>query len=79
MYRNGSGKDVSKRIKDERMKNERITEIKKVKGKADILNILEKKRKQRYVQVKRMPEERITKLIMDWLPRRRRKRRERRR
>ena len=56
MYRNGSGKDVSKKIKDERTKNERITEIKKVKGKADILNIIQKKRQQWYFHVKRMPE-----------------------
>jgi hypothetical protein len=45
-----------------------------VKGKPDIIDIIEQKRLQRYGHVKRMPEERITKLIMDWIPRERRKR-----
>jgi hypothetical protein len=36
-----------------------------VKGKPDIIGIIEQKRLQWYVHVKRMPEERIPKLIMD--------------
>jgi hypothetical protein len=42
-----------------------------VKGKPDII---EKKRLQLYGHVKRMPEERIPKLIMEWKPQERRKR-----
>jgi len=58
----------------ERIKNEHIKELMGVKGKPDIIDILGKKRLQRYGHVKRMPEERIPKLIMDWIPRKRRKR-----
>ena len=39
-----------------------------------IIDIIEKKRLQLYSHVKRMPEERIPKLIMEWLPLERRKR-----
>ena len=42
-----------------------------VKGKPDII---EKKRLQWYGHVKRMPEDRIPKLIMEWVPLERRKR-----
>jgi len=45
-----------------------------VKGKPDIIDIIEEKRLQWYGHVKRMPEERNPKLIMDWIPRERRKR-----
>ena len=45
-----------------------------VKGKPDIIDIIKKKRLQRYGHVKRMPEERISKLIMEWVPLERRKR-----
>ena len=45
-----------------------------MKGKTDSIDIIEQKRLQRYGHVKRMPEERIPKLIMDWIPRERRKR-----
>ena len=38
------------------------------------LFLIEQKRLQWYGHVKRMPEERIPKLIMDWIPRERRKR-----
>jgi hypothetical protein len=48
----------------ERIKNEHIKEIMGVKGKPDIKDIIEKKRLQWYGHVKRMPEERIPKLIM---------------
>jgi len=40
-----------------------------VKGKPDIIDIIQKKRLQWYGHVKRMSEERIPKLIMDWIPR----------
>jgi hypothetical protein len=39
-----------------------------VKGKPNIIDIIEKKRQQWYGHVKRMPEERIPKLIMEWIP-----------
>ena len=57
-----------------RIKNEHIKEIIGVKGKPDITDITEQKRLQWYGHVKRMPEDRIQKLIMDWIPRERRKR-----
>jgi len=49
----------------ERVKNEDIKEIMRVKGKPDIIDTIEQKRLQWYGHVKRMPEERIPKLIMD--------------
>ena len=58
----------------ERIKNEHTKEIKGVKGKPDVIDIMEGKRLQWYSHVKRMPEERIPKLIMPWIPRERRKR-----
>ena len=45
-----------------------------VKGKPDIIDIIQKKRLQWYGHVKRMPEERIPKLIMEWISLERRKR-----
>jgi hypothetical protein len=45
-----------------------------VKGKPDIVDSTEKKRLQWYGHVKRMAEERIPKLIMEWIPQERRKR-----
>ena len=45
-----------------------------VKVKPNIICIIEKKRLQWYDYVKRMPKKRITKLIIDWIPRERRKR-----
>jgi len=45
-----------------------------VKGKPGIRDIIEKKRLQWYAHVKRMPEERIPKLITEWIPLERRKR-----
>jgi hypothetical protein len=59
----------------ERTKNEHIKEIMGMKGKPDITDIIEKKRLQWYGNIKRMPEERIQKLIMEWIPWERRKRR----
>ena len=58
----------------ERVKNEHTKEIVGVKGKPDITYIIKKKRLQWYGHVKRMPEERIPKLIMEWTPMERRKR-----
>jgi len=52
----------------ERTTNESVKEIMGVKGKPDIIDTIEKKRLQRYGQVNRMPEERIPKLIMEWMP-----------
>ena len=51
-----------------------MKEIMGVKGKPDIIDIREKKRLQWYGHVKSMPEERIPKLIMVWIPWQRRKR-----
>ena len=61
----------AKKSRMERTKNEHIKEIMGVKGKPDII---EKKRLQWYGHVKRMPEEKIPKLIMDWVPLESRKR-----
>jgi hypothetical protein len=49
----------------EKIKNENIKEIMGVKGKPDII---EKKRLQWYGHIKRMPEGRIPKLILEWVP-----------
>ena len=45
-----------------------------MKGRPDTIDIIEQKRLQWYGHVKRMPGERIPKLIMEWIPRERRKR-----
>jgi len=55
----------------ERIKNEHIKKIMGVKGKPnfiDIIDVIEQKRLQWYGHVKRMPEERMPKLIMDLIP-----------
>jgi len=65
---------AARKSRMERIKNEHIKEIMGVKGKPNIIDIIEKKRLQWYGQVKRMPEERIPKLVMDSKPRERRKR-----
>ena len=64
----------AKKSRMERTKNEHIKEIMGVKGKPDIIDILEKKRLQWYGYVKRMSEDRLPKLIMEWIPLERRKR-----
>jgi hypothetical protein len=46
-----------------------------VKEKPDIIDIIERKRLQWYGHVKRMQEDRLLKLIMEWIPGERRKRR----
>jgi hypothetical protein len=58
----------------ERIKNEHIKEIMGVKEKSDIIDIIERKRLQWYDHVKRMQEERLPILIMEWIPGERRKR-----
>jgi hypothetical protein len=45
-----------------------------VKGKPDTTDIIEKKRLQWYGHVKRMPEGRILKSIMEWIPGEKKKR-----
>jgi hypothetical protein len=52
----------------ERIQNEQIKKTIAVKGKPDITDTIEKKRLQWNGHVKRMPEERIPKLIMEWIP-----------
>jgi len=58
----------AKKSRMERTKNEGIKEIMGVKGQPDIID------KKWYGHVKRMPAERIPKLIMEWIPLERRKR-----
>ena len=58
----------------ERIKNEHIKGIMEVKWKPNTIDIIQQKRLQWFGQVKRMPKERIHKLIVDWIPRERRKR-----
>jgi hypothetical protein len=57
----------------ERIKNEHIKEIMGVKGKSDIIDIIQKKRLQWYGHARWMPEERIPKLIMELIPLERKK------
>jgi len=65
IYRNGCATEISKKIKDgKNKKSEHIKEIMGVKGKPDIIDIRAGKTTM-YGYVKRMPEERILKLIMD--------------
>jgi hypothetical protein len=64
----------ARKSKMERIKNEHIKEIMGVKWKPDIIDIIKKKRLQWYGHVKRIPEDRIPKLIMEWIPWERRKR-----
>jgi hypothetical protein len=54
--------------------NIHVKEIMGVRGKPDIIDIIEKKRLQSYGHVRRMSEEIIPKLIMEWIPEGRRKR-----
>jgi hypothetical protein len=72
IYRNGCTKEISKKIKDG--KNKKMKKIMGVKEKPDIIDIIERKRLQWYGHVKRMHEERLPKLIMEWIPGERRKR-----
>jgi hypothetical protein len=64
----------ARKSRRERIKNEHIKEIMGVKGKPDIIDIIERKRLQWYGHVKRMQEERLPKLIMEWIAGERRKR-----
>jgi hypothetical protein len=63
-----------KKSKIEIIKNKYIKEIMGVKEKPDIIDIIERKRLQWYGHVKGMQEERLPKLIMEWIPGERRKR-----
>jgi hypothetical protein len=60
--------------KIEGIKNEHIKEIMGVKEKPDIIDIIERRRLQWFGHVKRMQEERLPKLIIEWIPGERRKR-----
>jgi hypothetical protein len=64
---------LARKSRLEKIKNENIKEIMRVKGTPDIIDIIEKKRLQWYGHVKRMPEKRIPKLILEWVPEERRK------
>jgi len=64
----------ARKLRMERIKNEHIKEIMGVKGKPDTIDIIEKNRLQWYGHVNRMPEDRISTLIMEWIPWDRRKR-----
>jgi hypothetical protein len=63
-----------RKSKMERIKNEHIKETTEVEGKPNIIDIIEKKRPQWNGHIKKMLEERIPKLIMEWIPLERRKR-----
>jgi hypothetical protein len=65
--------EVGKKSRLEKIKNDNIKKIMGVKGKPDIIDIIEKKRLQWYGHIKRMPEERIPKFILEWVPAERRK------
>jgi len=67
-------KEISKKIKERKNKNEHIKEIMGLKEKPDIIDIIEKRRLQGYGHVKRLKDERLPKLIMEWIPEERRKR-----
>jgi hypothetical protein len=56
-----------------RIKNEHMKETMGVKEKPDVIDILQKKRPQWHGHVRRMQEERIAKLIVEWIPLQRRK------
>jgi hypothetical protein len=75
IYRNGYAKEISKKIKDRKNKKLTYKEIIGVKEKPDIIDIIERKRLQWNGHVKRMQEERLPKLIMEWIPGESRKRR----
>jgi hypothetical protein len=66
--------EVSKKIRMKRIKNEHIKEIMGVKREPDTIDIIEKKILKWYGHVKRMPEEKIPKLIMELIPEERKKR-----
>jgi len=53
---------LARKPRMERIKNEHIKEIMRVKGKPDIIDIIQQKRLQWYGHFKRMPEKRIPKL-----------------
>jgi hypothetical protein len=57
----------ARKSRTERIKYEHIEEIMRVKEKSDITDIIERKRLQWYGHVKRMQEERLPKLIMEWI------------
>jgi hypothetical protein len=58
---------AARKSRMERIKNEHIKEIMGVTGKPNIIEIIEMKRLQWYDHVKRMPEEIIPNLIMEWI------------
>jgi hypothetical protein len=58
----------------ERIKNKHIKKLMGVKEKPDIIDIIERKRLQWYGYVKRMQDDRLPKLITEWIPGERRKR-----
>jgi hypothetical protein len=64
----------ARRSRIERIKNEHIKEIMGVKEKPDITDVMGRKRLQWYGHVERMQEERLPKLIMEWIRGKRRKR-----
>ena len=63
----------ARKLRIERIKYEHIKEIMGVKGKPDIIDIIERERLQWYGHIKRMQGERVPKLITEWIPGERRK------
>jgi len=68
IYRNGCARRSARKSRIERIKNEHIKEIMGVKEKADIIDVIERKTLQWYGHVKRMQDERLPKLIIEWVP-----------
>jgi hypothetical protein len=64
---------LTRKSRMERIKNEHIKEIMGVKEKPDIIDIIDRKSLQWYGHVKRMQEERLPILIMEWIAGERRK------
>ena len=62
----------------DKIRNKEMKKIMGVQEKPDIIDIIEKKRLQWYGHVKRMSEQRLPKLIMEWIPIERKKKDEQR-
>jgi hypothetical protein len=62
----------ARKLRMERIKYQYIKEIIVVKGKLDIIDMTEREILQKNSHVKSMSEERIQKLIMEWIPQERR-------
>jgi hypothetical protein len=64
---------IARKLRIGRIKNKLIKEIMGVKEKPDIIDVIERKRIQWYGHVKKMQDERLPKLIMEWIPRKKKR------